>query len=81
MGKLCSCDDLNNENYKEFYGFKNDNNIIIKKKFNEYQENDKIFYGKTNEYEKIIKNKINNENKDDNEPKEYMNGTVKIIRI
>lgn len=81
MGKLCSCDGLNSENYEEFYGFKKNNNIIIKKRFNEYEENDKIFYGKRNEYDKIIKNKINNENKDDNEPKEYMNGTVKIIRI
>ena len=80
MGKLCSCDDLNSENPKEFYWFKKDNNIIIKKRFNDYEENDNIFYGKTKEYDKI-KNKINNENKDDNEPKEYMNGTVKIIRI
>ena len=82
MGKICSCNDLNYENVKEFYGFNNKyNNIIVKKKYNNYQEKDQIFYGKTEEYDKVIKEKLNTDNNTDNEPKEYMNGNVKIIRI
>ena len=84
MGKICSCNDLNNENIQEFFGFNNkynNNGFIVKKMFNNYQEKDQIFYGKTDEYDKNIKDKLNDENNKDDEPKEYMNGNVKIIRI
>ena len=84
MGKICSCNELMNEN-NEFYGFNNkDNNkkYIIKKNFNNYDDKDKIFYEKTVEYDKIIKDQLKNEKEyEDDEPKEYTNGTVKIIRI
>ena len=84
MGKICTCNQLDDENC-EFYGFNNprknlDNKIITKKQFNDYDEKDKIFYEKTAEYDKVIKNKLNY-NTNNNEPKEYINGTVKIIRI
>ena len=84
MGKICSCNDLINENNKEFYGFNNkENNIryINKKSFNKYDDKDKIFYEKTAEYDKIIKDQLKNETEYEEEPKEYTNGTVKIIRI
>ena len=85
MGKICTCNDLTNENLEEFYGFNNKeskkNRYIMKKNFDNYKDEDKIFYEKTEEYDKIIKDKVNDGNETDNEPKEYINGTVKIIRI
>ncbi len=85
MGKICTCNELTNENLEEFYGFNNKESnkkrYIIKKNFNNYKDEDKIFYEKTVEYDKIIKEKLNNEDDSENEPKEYINGTVKVIRI
>ena len=86
MGNFCSCNDFINENDDEFYGFINkeknrSKRIILKKNFDNYKDEDKIFYEKTVEYDKIIKKKLNNEYESNDEPKEYINGTVKIIRI
>ncbi len=86
MGGICQCSDLNEENCGEFYGFnkprKNlDDNKLIKRQFSEYSEKDKIFYEKTVEYDKVIKNKLNNDTSNNIGPKEYVNGSVKVIRI
>ena len=85
MGKICSCDDLNNEKNGEFYGFnKNDksqNNyyVIIKKQFQNYNEKDKKYYGKTAEYDNIVQNTSIQDIQVDSDPIENENGTVKII--
>jgi hypothetical protein len=86
MGTLCQCSDSNEENFNEFYGFNTprkylDDNKIKKKQCNNYNEKDKIFYEKTVEYDKFIKKRLNNDRPNNNEPKEYINGTVKVIRI
>ncbi len=85
MGTICSCNDLSNENYKEYNGFGNKPynpkiRINNKRNYDEYLDKDKIFYEKTDEYDKYIKNKVQ-KGKKENEPKEYINGTVKVILI
>ena len=56
MGTICSCNDLSNENYKEYYGFGNKPynpkiRINNKKNYSEYLDKDKMFYEKTVEYD------------------------------
>ena len=86
MGATCSCNDFNNDNNKEYYGFGSKHynpevNMIKKKNFHDYNKKDKMFYEKTAEYDKYIKGRLNIKNRDKDEPKEYMNGTVKVIVI
>jgi len=87
MGKICSCSYLSNEQNGEFYGFDKNNKeqneycYIIKKQFHNYDEKDRKYYGKTAEYDNLMENTIIQDNQGENEPKEYANGSVKIIHL
>ena len=85
MGKICSCNFINNEKNEEFNGFakniknQNDYIYILKRQFNNYEEKDKKYYGKTSDYDNLVENTSIQDIQVDNEPKEDENRSIKVI--